>query len=141
MIGVIGDDVDVGEKQHRLNSFRWPDSTAGHREQRPSRNSANANASCRSLSDVPTGDWMNVMRATLRSRRLRTPSRELSWANRLPLSSVGVVVIADRGEPVLSVVELAGDHVLDVGVKRSVRAKDELAQYRHQGTVLAGQRG
>ena len=40
LIGVIGDDVDVGERQHRLNSFRWPDSTAGHREQRPSRNSA-----------------------------------------------------------------------------------------------------
>jgi hypothetical protein len=81
------------------------------------------------------------MRATLRSRRLGLPSRELSWANRLPLSSVGVVVIADRGEPVLSVVELAGDHVLDVRVKRGVRAEDELTQHWHQGTVFAGQRG
>ena len=68
-------------------------------------------------------------------------SRELSWANRLPLSSVGVVVFADRGEPVLGVVELAGDHVLDVRVKRGVRAEDELAQHWHQGTVFAGQRG
>ena len=66
-----------------------------------------ANASCRSLSDVPTGDRMNAMRATLPSCRLGWPSRELSWANRLPLSSVGVVVIADRGEPVLSVVEVS----------------------------------
>ena len=81
------------------------------------------------------------MGATLRSRRLGWPFERAELANRLPLSSVGVVVFADRGEPVLGVVELAGDHVLDVGVKRGVRAEDELTQHWHQGTVFAGQRG
>jgi hypothetical protein len=69
------------------------------------------------------------------------PFEELSWANRLPLSSVGLVVFADRGEPVLGVTEVACDHLLDVGVKRGVRTEDELAQHRHPRTVLAGQRG
>jgi hypothetical protein len=46
-----------------------------------------------------------------------------------------------RGEPCLSGVELAGDHVLDVGGQRGVRAQDELAQGGHQRPVLAGQLG
>ena len=36
--------------------------------------------------------------------------------------AVAMVVVADRGEPGLGDVELAGDQVLDVGVKRGVRA-------------------
>jgi hypothetical protein len=55
------------------------------------------------------------------------PFEEPSRANRLPLGSLGVVVFADRGEPVLGVPELACDHLLDVGVKRGVRAEDKLA--------------
>jgi hypothetical protein len=81
------------------------------------------------------------MGATLRSRRPGWQFERAELANRLPLSSVSVVVFADRGEPVLGVVELPSDHLLDVGVKRSVRAEDELAQYRHQRTVFAGHRG
>jgi len=57
---------------------------------------------------------------------------------RLARAVPGVVVVADRGEPVFGIVELTRDHVLDVGVKRSVRAKDELAQRWHQGPVLPG---
>jgi hypothetical protein len=41
----------------------------------------------------------------------------------------GVTLIRYSGEPVLGVVELACGHFLDVGVQRSVRAKDALAQY------------
>jgi hypothetical protein len=41
--------------------------------------------------------------------------------------------MADHGEPVLGSVELARDHVLDIGVKRSLRAEDELAQRRNVG--------
>jgi len=44
----------------------------------------------------------------------------------------------DRGGPVLSVVELTCDHVLDLGLKRGVRAEDEFAQHWYQGTVFAG---
>jgi|SRR6266851_3618293 len=43
-----------------------------------------------------------------------------------------VVVVADRGEPGLGDVELGGDHVLDVGLQRGVRAHDGRAQRRHQ---------
>jgi len=50
----------------------------------------------------------------------------------------GVMVVADRGEPILGIVQLTRDHLLDVEVKRSVRAKDELAQHRHQWAVLSG---
>ena len=110
-------------------------------ESNGSKNSAIANTSCRSLSDMPTGDRMNVTGATLRNRASDGHSRELRRANRLAPSSVDVVVCADRGEPVLGVVELAGDHLLDVGVKRGVRAEDEFTQHWHQGTVFAGQRG
>ena len=82
------------------------------------------------------------MGTMLRIRGLRwRRSRELSWASRLPLRSVGVIVFADRGEPVLGVVELACDRLLDVGVKRGVRAEDKLTQHRYQGMVFAGQRG
>jgi hypothetical protein len=48
------------------------------------------------------------------------------------------MVVADRGEPVLGIVHLTRDHLLDVGVKRSVRAKDELAQQRDPGAVFSG---
>ena len=49
--------------------------------------------------------------------------------------------MADRGEPLLSLVERACDQVLDVGLKGSVRAEDELAQRGDQGSVFSGQLG
>ena len=45
---------------------------------------------------------------------------------------------ADRGEPVLGAVELAGDHGLEGGVQRRIRPDDELAQRPDEGTVLPG---
>lgn len=49
------------------------------------------------------------------------------------------IVMADGGEPVLGVVELTCDLVLDIEGKRGVRAEDEFAQRWHQGPVLPGQ--
>jgi hypothetical protein len=43
----------------------------------------------------------------------------------------GVEVVAGHGEPVLSVIELACDHVLGVGVKPGIRAEDKLVQHQH----------
>jgi hypothetical protein len=55
------------------------------------------------------------------------PSRRGELGGGLVAGAVpGLVVAADRGEPILGVAELTCDHVPDVGVKRSVRAKDEL---------------
>jgi hypothetical protein len=44
-----------------------------------------------------------------------------------------------RGEPVLGVVELPGDHVLDVLAERGVWAQDDLAQHWDQRVILPGQ--
>jgi hypothetical protein len=60
---------------------------------------------------------------------------------RLTRIAPGLVVMADRSEPVLDVVELACDHLLDVGGKRGIQTEDELAQQGHQWTVFARQRG
>jgi hypothetical protein len=46
----------------------------------------------------------------------------------LPEAILVSLLSADGGEPVLSAAQLPGDHVLDIGVERSVRAKNELAQ-------------
>ena len=48
------------------------------------------------------------------------------------------MVVADSGQEVLGIVQLTRDHLLDAEVKRSVRAKDELAQHWHQGAVFSG---
>ena len=55
--------------------------------------------------------------------------------------AVAVVTVPDRGEPLPGGVELGGDHVLDVGIQRGVRAQDELAHGRDQRAVLAGKLG
>jgi len=47
----------------------------------------------------------------------------------------------DRGEAPLSGAELAGDHVLDIGLQRGIRAQDQLAQSRCQLAVFAGELG
>lgn len=47
----------------------------------------------------------------------------------------------DRGEPALRGVQLHGDHGLDVGLQRGVRAHDQLPQRRHQRAVLPRQPG
>jgi hypothetical protein len=60
LIGVTGDDVDANEKQYRLNSFRGQIARR-HIESNGRQKLGYANASCRSLSDVPTGDRMNVL--------------------------------------------------------------------------------
>jgi hypothetical protein len=54
---------------------------------------------------------------------------------------ITVVAVPDRGEPLPGRIELPGDQVLDVGVKRGVRTQDELAQRRDQRAVLAGEPG
>ena len=41
---------------------------------------------------------------------------------------IAAVAVPDRGEPLLGGIELTGDQVLDVSIKRGVRAQDELAQ-------------
>jgi len=41
--------------------------------------------------------------------------------------AVAVAAVPDRVEPLLGGVELGGDHLLDAGLQRSVRAQDELA--------------
>jgi hypothetical protein len=65
-------------------------------------------------------------------------SRLLMWRPGGRLERIALACYG--GEPVFGVVELAGDHFLDVWVERGVRAEDELAQYWGQGAVLAGQR-
>lgn len=53
-------------------------------------------------------------------------------------------VMAQRptgAEPVLGIFKLAGRHELDVPVEWGVRAEDEFAGHRCQGTVLASQPG
>ena len=49
---------------------------------------------------------------------------------------LAIAIAANRSSAVSS---LRRDHFLDLGVKRGVRAEDELAQHRDQGAVLAGQ--
>jgi hypothetical protein len=69
------------------------------------------------------------------SRWVRSPvcrERDSRW-----LPAVGVWSVPDRGEPALGGVQLSGDHGLDVGIQRGVRAPDQLPQHRHQRAVLA----
>ncbi len=47
-----------------------------------------------------------------------------------------VVAVPDHGEPLLGGIELTDDQVLDISVKRGVRAQDELAQRRTRGPYL-----
>jgi hypothetical protein len=58
---------------------------------------------------------------------------------RLARTASGVVVMADRGDPVLRIVELTCDHLLDVGVEWSVRTEIELPEHRHEGAIFSGQ--
>src|ERR1035441_3977279 len=48
---------------------------------------------------------------------------------RLAAPAAVVVAVPDRGEPRLGGVELAGDHVLDVGLQRGVRAHNNSPFY------------